>query len=131
MQTAPTDVILTRLANALIRDAEAKSAIKASIGDVLDILRNFQGGLWVGGRITLTREQLLFEPNGVNAAVHDGLGISIIPLDRIVRASDRFGVLTRIVDVELDDGNSFSFRCFGARDFARRINAAKPPSAES
>lgn len=127
MQEAST-VIARKLANIFQADAEMSAEARRLFifgGDsAVDWLRHRMGGLWVGGAVTLTHAALSFGPNALNAAVHANDTSHSVPLDHVVDVQDRFGVLTRIIDVRLDDGTLFTFRCFGARAFARQIKAA-------
>lgn len=47
-----------------------------------------------------------------------------VPLDAVGTVADRFGWVTRIIDLRLKNGTTRTFRCFGARSFARAIRAA-------
>jgi hypothetical protein len=121
-------VLASKLANALIADAQptamAKMFAGGASGLILQGLRWKFGGLWVGGRVTLTEQELIFSPNVLNRAVHVGVSSRTIPLTNVVRATDRFGWFTRIIDVTLTDGSVFTFRCYGAEAFAEKITAA-------
>jgi hypothetical protein len=79
------------------------------------------GGLWVAGAVTLTDDALLFGPNAANAAAHAADTSQALALDSVVSVEDRFGWLTRIVDVRSGDGTTLTFRCFGAPAFAEQI----------
>lgn len=118
-------VIASKLANALLAEARPVAAASLVSGGVLERFREQHGGLWVGGRVTLTPDALTFEPNALNRAVHTGLAAQRIPLAGVASVADRFGWVTRIIDVRQDDGSLFTFRCFGAPAFARQIEAAR------
>ena len=126
--TEPPDVIAWKYANMFAPDAEmsagARRAFLFGSDSSVDWLRARMGGLWVGGAVTLTRDRLSFGPNALNAAVHADDTSQSVALDRVVAVQDRFGWLTRIVDVTTDDGSVFTFRCFGARAFAEKIRQA-------
>jgi hypothetical protein len=129
MTAAPdVDVIAWKYANAFVPDAEmnpgARRLFLFGSDSSVDWLRQRMGGLWVGGAVTLTRDAVFFGPNAFNAAVHDGDTSGALPLDRVVEVRDRFGWLTRIVDVRADDGTTLTFRCFGAKAFAAKIREA-------
>jgi hypothetical protein len=117
--------MITKLANAFVPDAEMSSGARRAFvfggTSAVDWLQRRMGGLWVGGRVTLTEDHVYFTPNGLNAMAHAADTTQLAPLDRVVEVRDRFGILTRIVDVKLDDGSVFTFRCFGAGKFARQI----------
>ena len=124
--TELSGIVEWKYANLFVPDAEMSAGARGWFvfggASVVDSLQRRMGGLWVGGAVTLTRERLSFGPNALNAAAHAGETSRSVPLDRVADVSDRFGVLTRIVDVCLDDGSIFTFRCFGARRFAQQIN---------
>ncbi len=74
-------VIGTRLANALVEDAEVSlpdlPGLKSVVGmdavaPVLAVFKRAYGGLWVGGRATLTATDISFHPNAMNRAVQTG-----------------------------------------------------------
>lgn len=137
-------VLETRIANALFGDArisqKALAALSvvsrqggpgaalgmASIQPTLDAFARFYGGLWVGGRVTLSERVLTFEPNAINRAIHEN-GDSLrldLPLRQIDMVRTRFGFISGIVDIVTDE-RIFSLRCFGAKRFAARIDAAR------
>jgi hypothetical protein len=120
-------IIATKLANALIPDAEqSQGARMLSFGTnlVMDRMKREMGGLWVGGRVTLTHDTLSFTPNALNVAAHAGDTARSVPLARVSEVTDRFGWFTRIVDVRTNDGEALTFRCFGAPAFAEKIRRA-------
>jgi hypothetical protein len=114
-----------KLANALIPEALPASAIaKMGLNPALDVIERFrhsQGGLWVGGTVSLFGDRLDFRPNAVNRAAHQNDTSVSVPLSAIADVTDRFGWVTRIVDVRMEGGGVFSFRCFGAKRFAEAI----------
>ena len=87
--------------------------------------RNRRGGLWVGGKTILTKTELNFAPNALNAAFHaipERLGWTV-PLALITAIRVRRGVLTNIIEVQTVSGQQ-SIRCFGAGSFAANIEKA-------
>jgi hypothetical protein len=121
-------IIAWKYANAFVPDAEmsdgARRAFLFGGASSVDWLRRRMGGLWVGGAVTLTREALHFGPNALNAAAHADDTSRSVRLDRGIEVSDRFGWITRIVDVRTEEGETLTFRCFGARAFADEIRRA-------
>ncbi len=115
-------VIAWKHANALMPHAAltANVFVGRAARRVIESYRR-SGGLWVGGKVSLTAHELIFEPNAVNRFVHEGEVTRRLALATVVQVADRFGWVTRIVDVLLDDGGVFTFRCFGARSFAEKI----------
>lgn len=113
-------IVATRAANALIADARAK-ALGQPIDGVLGCATAIYGGLWVGGRATLTREQLAFHPNSVNRAIHSEGSLDIeIPLSDIEKVEVLPGVLTRIIAITTKR-QFVKIRCFRADAFADEI----------
>lgn len=126
--SATPDIIAWKYANLFRPDAEmsegARVLMPLGADRTVDWLQRRLGGLWVGGSVTLTQEALMFAPNGLNAAAHAGDTSDTVRLDRVGEVSHRFGWLTRIIDVRTVDGDTFTFRCFGARAFADQIRHA-------
>lgn len=120
--------MISKLANKFVPDAEmsagARSLFPLGSASSVDWLRGRMGGLWVGGSVTLTEDTLTFSPNGMNAAAHDRDTSAGVSLERVVDVTDRFGWVTRIVDVHTDMGELFTFRCFGAKAFADTVRQA-------
>lgn len=123
--TASSDVIAWKYANLFHPDAEmsagARGFLPLGSESSVDWIRKKMGGLWVGGAVTLTRDALYFAPNAMNVAAHDRDTSASVSLARVVDVADRFGWVTRIVDVRADTGEIFTFRCFGAKAFAEKI----------
>ena len=124
------DVIDRRMASVLFAEAEPGLAAKWMLG--LDgragiaIARKLVGGSWVGGNAWLTHETLRFRPNLVNRMAHrnaETLGIAI-PLGDIRSVAERFGLATRIIDIETAAA-TLSLRCYRAQAFASAIDAAR------
>lgn len=128
MSDGHPDIIASKLANAFVPDAEmsrgARRMFLFGSASSVDWLRQRMGGLWVGGRVTLTGEALWFSPNALNAAAHADDTAQGVALADVVEVTDRFGWLTRIVDVRTRDGATLMFRCFGAPAFAEKIRGA-------
>jgi len=120
------EVIASKLANGLIDDAEPNAIAKTLSGGsaLFDRIRRQSSGLWVGGTVTLTRDSLTFVPNALNRLVHTHDHVRTIPLGDIAAVTDRFGLVTRIVDVERKSGKTFTFRCWGGQAFAAAIRSA-------
>lgn len=113
-------IVASRAANALIADARARS-LGQSFDDVLECATAIYGGLWVGGRATLTREQLAFHPNRVNRAIHSAGSLDVeIPLSDIEKVEVLPGVLTRIIAITTKR-RFVKIRCFRADAFADEI----------
>lgn len=111
--------------NALIPEAVPAVIARAVPADVVSFFKCY-GGIWLAGSMTLTQDELVYAPNRFNRALYRNRNVAVIalPLERVADVSDRYGFLTRIVDVRLDDGAVFNFTCFGAERFARTISEA-------
>ena len=118
----PQHVLATKVANALIQDAASPLEDSAGIGTAIRRSRDRYGGLWVGGRITLTPAELGFSPNAVNRLVHAGDPSFTIPLSAVSRVDVEPGFFTKIIAVTWTGGVT-RFRCYGAARFADRIRA--------
>lgn len=137
-------IIETRVANALFANARMSAAAAKLVGElakgigaagavnpieatksVLTAFADHYGGLWVGGRATLTDTMLTFEPNVLNRLLHEnGEALRLdLPLAAIDQVATRFGWFTGIIDVTAQ-GAVFSLRCYGSKGFAAKIDAA-------
>ncbi len=122
-------MIASKAANALIEDAEPSAlaylAAKVGSGNTSWIgrARRRYGGLWVGGRLTLTTTSVEFHPNGVNRSLHGGSLDVVIDLRHVESVELLPGFVTRIVAVRTADG-VFLARCFGARKLVGQIDSA-------
>src|SRR5687768_7655718 len=92
----------------------------------LDAFSARYGGLWVGGRATLTQHALTFEPSAMNRKLHaHGHALRLdIPLAAIDAVETRFGMVTRIIDI-VAEGATVSIRCFRSEQFATSIRRAR------
>jgi hypothetical protein len=120
---APPDILATKAANALIQDATSPIENLKSVGRGIRRYRQRHGGLWVGGRVTLTSAELSFAPNAANRLVHDGDPSVAIPLSAIRQVDIEPGFVTKIVAVTWTGGVA-RFRCYKAAGFADQIRAA-------
>ncbi len=131
----PEEVLATKVANALIQDVQMKGAAVAAVVDAvapgtdvitpaLDEFRAHYGGLWVGGKATLTNLALRFSPNAVNRAIQTGSLDVVVPLADVVNVRYTPAVVSSIVSLETRD-YTFKVRCFQAKTFADAIEAAR------
>jgi hypothetical protein len=118
----PQDVVAAKVANALIQDAASPLEDAAGIGSSARWSRKKYGGLWVGGRVTLTRAELRFAPNAVNRLVHFGDPSFTIPLCAIRHIDVEPGFVTKIIAVTWTGGVT-RFRCYRAARFADQIRS--------
>ena len=90
---------------------------------MLRLMGKAMGGLWVGGRVTLTSTHLTFGPNRLSANLNEGEVSFAVALADIRSVETRLGVGTSIVEVRTADGRA-RFRCWRATAFAEKIRAA-------
>jgi len=117
------DVLASKAANALIEDAASPLEHAGGIGRSIRRSRERYGGLWIGGRVTLTPGELEFAPNSANRLLHDGDPSVTIPLSSIRHVDVEPGFVTKIIAVAWTGGVA-RFRCYGAARFADQIRAA-------
>ena len=125
----PDAVIATKLANMLVEDATADLPPfvdslpgMEAVEPVLAGFRRVYGGLWVGGRATLTTAAFSFAANAANRALQSGTVDLQLPLSAISEVSVQGGFLTNIMVINV--GSSLvKVRCFGAAAFADLIRA--------
>jgi hypothetical protein len=122
-----------RVCNAIIKNAEPKlfvdlAMLATGIDDVagltLKLMKKMAGGLWVGGRAFLTTHRVVFMPNALNRAVQDGLAVVAVRLEDVTGVRERFGFVTRILDIETRAG-ALTIRCLRASQFGSAIEAER------
>lgn len=135
-EDAAYSIIMSTGANALIEGDEVRlndlAGLALDVGGaqapgvnwVLERYRRHWGGLWVGGRITLTTEALEFEPNAVNRAIQSGNLRLRASLGSIVRVELLPSAITKTVAIHTST-SVLKVRCFGARDLANAIEGAR------
>jgi hypothetical protein len=116
-------VIISRVANALIANVDVTAPTTSVNRRVLDRYRRRYGGLWVGGRLTVTNTDVQFHANALNRSIQAGQLEIIIDLRSIESVELLPGVLTKIVAIRTGDRMN-KFRCFGAAKVADQIRAA-------
>lgn len=122
------EVLLTKVANALIEDVRISNVVAPVAGPVLSLYRAAWGGLWVGGRVTLTTSTVRFSPNAINRLVQSGdldVSIRLAAIDDIQVVP---GFVTNIV-VLTTPQVIFKVRCWGARRFADAVREARTTTA--
>ncbi|WP_137844443.1 hypothetical protein [Microbacterium sp. 2FI] len=125
----PGQVLVSKVANALMEDVSAPTiGAMPIIGSVLGMFRAALGGLWVGGRVTLTTTTVDFSPNALNRSVQSGSLDVSIPLAAIEDLRVVPGLVTNIVVITTAD-SVFKVRCYGARRFAAAIDSARRAAA--
>jgi hypothetical protein len=87
-----------------------------------------QGGLWVGGALSVYDTGVSFEPNGLNQALQEGKLKSALSWPEILDIRVRRGFLTNIIELSHANGVQ-AFRCFAAERVADdMIHAWKTPA---
>jgi hypothetical protein len=121
---APENVLVSKVANALVQDAASPlEDVAGGVGRSIRRSREAYGGLWVGGRVTLTPTVLKFAPNAANRLLHAGDPSVTIPLSAIRHVDVEPGFVTKIIAVTWTGGVA-RFRCYGAARLADQIRAA-------
>jgi len=116
---------IRKLVNAFIPNAVPSELLELLPGAVLWAVNRFStkhGGLWVGGSVEISHDGVLFKPNALNEAFHEGLESVHIPMTQVLSVAREFGWITGIVVVAHQLGE-FRFRCFGAKKIAQRVSA--------
>lgn len=117
-----------KAANALFQEVgltpRASARLQSSAPGVLGWLRKRQGGLWVGGTLSLFDDSVRFSPNDLNKLIQTGDLSFILPWSAISAVVWRPGILTGIV--ELTHGERVeAVRCFGSRSLAGRMETLR------
>jgi hypothetical protein len=115
-------VVVSKVANAFFTDAKPVAALSA-LGFDARRAEERLGGLWVGGRVTLTTSFLMFRANAMNRAVNDGEIDAVFPLVAVEEVAFERGVLTNIVNARSELG-TLRVRCYWARAFTDAVTAA-------
>jgi len=127
-----SQIIGTRAANALVEDAELALPGGAALDSIVDLhtvklvlaaFKTAYGGLWVGGRATLTISDISFRPNAMNRAIQTGSMDIVVPLPAVVRVEVLRGFVTQIIAIHAP-GFVVKIRCFNAHAFADQIRSA-------
>ncbi|WP_300377690.1 hypothetical protein [Henriciella sp.] len=116
----PKTAIDTRMASALFAEAQAKGVT----GFAGAVASRAMGGLWVGGNVWLTPEELVFRANAMNRRFHlDPKTLAWrIPLAEVENVSVCKAFVTRIIEISTGE-ETRSIRCFKASAFAAAIEA--------
>src|SRR6478735_9406030 len=113
------EVLVSKIANALIEDVDVHVTMP-----VVSLFRSAWGGLWVGGRVTLTRRTVSFSANGVNRLMQSGTLDVSVPLAKVTDVKVLPGLVTKIVAITAPE-RVLKVRCYGAARFAAAILAAR------
>lgn len=128
-------ILLKKTANLLVEDAridlhptvEAGLAVveapMSSTEQVLDGFRAKYGGLWVGGTLTVTDQQVEFHANALNRVVQAGTLDLGLPLRSIAQVEVQPGFVTKVVALTVGNRQVKS-RMYGAEQVAEAIRQA-------
>jgi len=124
-------LICKKVANALVLGVRLKPWVSfllawQTLGVVNTRLRaseKRQGGLWVGGTLSVYEGGVSFEPNHLNRAVQEGELVSELEWSEVLGINIRFGIMTHIIELSHAHGAQ-AFRCFGAKRLAAEMNEA-------
>lgn len=96
-------VIISRVANALIANVDVGVPMTSAAGRVLGRYRRRYGGLWVGGRVTVTTTDVQFHANALNRSIQSGQLDIIIDLRSIDSVELLPGFVTKIIAIRTGD----------------------------
>jgi hypothetical protein len=113
---------IEKLCNAFYPNAMPSELVGSQALKAVNRFSKKHGGLWVGGKVIATPDELSFAPNDMNVAFHVGLEEVHIPLSHIRSVRREFGWVTGMVVVEHRHGE-FRFRCFGAKQVAAALSS--------
>ncbi|PRB44600.1 hypothetical protein CQ009_23780 [Pseudomonas sp. MYb2] len=128
----PEIIVKSKLVNFLVADVEVNyeevgnfydSVGAGNVNVLAGVMQSFQqayGGLWVGGRMRLTKTALHLNANAMNRLVQDGTLDIEIPIGMIKGVCIDGGFITRIIRLDTDAG-CVMFRCFGAKEVVALI----------
>ena len=119
--------MIRKVANAFMPHATLSDVVPVSARPAIDGFKRKQGGLWVGGTVSVSESGVAFSPNGLNRTLHDDLEPIDVPAGDIRAVRYEFGWFTGIVVVEHTHGE-FRFRCFGAKQLAVTMAARFCPA---
>ena len=119
------DVIQKKICNAFYKD-EQLTTMGYSSGDIgLELVRYFMKGLWLGGNVSLTSTQLIFELNALNKLFHSGdyrVEIPLVEISQVIVQKPVIGF--KIIQVLIPQGD-FKIRVKGAKEFASLIEETR------
>lgn len=117
-------ILHSKSANAFFEDVEVAGRMhrdEYGSGAAVSLFKRAMGGLWVGGRVTLTRTQLAFNPNRLNSSMHKGEIDWIIKLSDIESIEVTSSIGMPVTNVATKE-RRVRFRCWGAKRFVSRID---------
>ena len=119
--------MIRKAANAFLPNATPSKWVPFFALSAIARFKRKQGGLWVGGTVSVSQSGVSFSPNGLNRTLHADLEPINVPAEDIRSVRHEFGWFTGIVVVEHTHGE-FRFRCFGAKQLAVTMAARLFPA---
>jgi hypothetical protein len=113
---------IRKLANAFIPEATPVGMLPAAALWAIHRFQRKDGGLWVGGTVSVSSSGVSFVPNRLNRLVHNDWAPVNVRAEDIRDVRREFGWVTGIVVVRHVRGE-FRFRCYGAKQLAATIGA--------
>ncbi|CAI8796552.1 MULTISPECIES: hypothetical protein [Pseudomonas] len=125
-------IVKSKLVNFLVADVEVNyeevgefyDAVGAGnvdvVAGVMESFKQAYGGLWVGGKMVLTKTAVHLNANALNRMVQDGTLDIEIPIGMIRAVANEGGFFTKIIRLDTDAG-SVKFRCYGAKEVVALI----------
>lgn len=113
---------INKVANAFYEDAVPIDEISKHAKRAANRYIKKHGGLWVGGKISISNSYLVFSANKLNYFFHKELREINLPIKDISSVTYQFGWFTGIVVVKHKKGE-FRFRCYGAKKIANEFNS--------
>jgi hypothetical protein len=114
-------LLISKLCNVFQPNAEAIGMPGIPIRIALKGYKYKLGGLWVGGRLTVTKNNINFAPSSVNKALHENANSLSISMAEIKSVKRLFGFVSGIIVIETSEA-IYKLRCFGAKTVAGEIN---------
>ncbi len=120
----PNFALYTSLARATGLGGTLGEVQKAATESILSAFQEYYGGLWVGGKASLSPNEIAFAPNALNRVVHKGDMSFAIPLADVTDVVIEPSYFTKIIAIQTQCG-AFKMRCYGATKFAQTIRQAR------
>ena len=113
---------INKVANAFYENAEPIEQLPKHAKRATYRYKKKHCGLWVGGKITISDNDIIFKANLLNKELHRELQTIIVPAHEIKSVTYKFGWVTGIVIVKHSKGE-LRFRCYGAKKVVNELNS--------
>jgi hypothetical protein len=125
--------VIRKVANAFVPEAAPTRILPVAARSAIHRVMRRDGGLWVGGTLSVSSSGVSFMPNRVNRLAHGNPASVTLRAGDIREVRREFGWVTGIVVVG-HAGGEFRFRCYGARQMAAAMATQfhlrqEPPAA--